>query len=203
VGNTGPGGGIVFYVQASGGTFTSPGSTCNTAGVSGGTTCKYLEAAPTTGSSPWTDVLRTWATDWNWNRVTAVSGADGLIIGTGYQNTLDIVAQTGNVAATSAAVAARAYGGPNSLSDWFLPSRYELNELCKYAKNTGQDVGSVPVCSGGSAATLRGFLSSYYWSSSESATSSADSASVQRFNDGNQYDLGKSNLFYVRPVRAF
>ena len=40
VGDTGPGGGIVFYVRAAGGTFTSTGSVC-------GTACKYLEAAPT------------------------------------------------------------------------------------------------------------------------------------------------------------
>jgi hypothetical protein len=44
VGDTGPGGGKVFYVRASGGTFTSTGSDCNT-------TCKYLEAAPTDQST--------------------------------------------------------------------------------------------------------------------------------------------------------
>ena len=46
VGNTGPGGGIVFYVSAA--NFTSTGSDCNT-------TCKYLEAAPTDHATlvPW------------------------------------------------------------------------------------------------------------------------------------------------------
>ena len=44
VGDTGPGGGKVFYVRADGGTFTSTGSDC-------GTACKYLEAAPTDQSA--------------------------------------------------------------------------------------------------------------------------------------------------------
>ncbi|NCZ88880.1 MAG: DUF1566 domain-containing protein, partial [Actinobacteria bacterium] len=42
VGDTGPGGGIVFYVA--GATFTSTGSDCATA-------CRYLEAAPTDQST--------------------------------------------------------------------------------------------------------------------------------------------------------
>jgi hypothetical protein len=42
VGNTGPGGGKVFYVASS--NFTSTGSNC-------GTACKYLEAAPSDHSS--------------------------------------------------------------------------------------------------------------------------------------------------------
>jgi hypothetical protein len=191
VGDTGPGGGKVFYVSAD--PFTSTGSDC-------GTTCKYLEAAPTTGSSAWTDVFRTWATDINSNQTTAVSGADGTAIGTGRQNTSDIIAQSGNVAATSAAVEADAYRGPNSLSDWFLPSKDELNELCKYAKNTGQASGSGIICGGGSAATGRGFLNVYYWSSSEF---DADYAWGQSFFTGFQLSNYKFGTFYVRPVRAF
>jgi len=196
VGETGPGGGKVFYAAA--GTFASPGSPCNTAGVGGISTCKYLEAAPTTGGSAWTDVTRTWST--GSNQLVVVPGAYGEAIGTGYQNTLEIIAQSGNVAATSAAVAAQAYRGPNSLSDWFLPSRYELNELCKYAKNTGQASGGGTVCTGGSEATGRGFLASVYWGSSEVIN---DTAAAQSFGDGFRGNSAKINSWYVRPVRAF
>jgi hypothetical protein len=201
VGDTGPGGGIVFYVQASGDTFTSTGSPCNTAGVGGISTCKYLEAAPTTGNSAWTDVVRSWATDTY--RTTTIPGADGTDIGNGYQNTSDIIAQSDNVAATSAAVEASEYRGPNSRTDWFLPSRDELNALCKYARNTGQAAG-VDACSGGSSPTDRGFRNGGYWSSSE--FNSTD-AWTQYFNSGsrgidNKANDGTFDTFYVRPIRA-
>lgn len=190
--DTGPGGGIVFYYSAT--AFTSLGSAC-------GTNCHSLEAAPTTGSSAWTDVVRSWATNTSSNQTTAVSGADGTAIGTGYQNTSDIIAQIGNVVATSAAVEARAYRGPNSLSDWFLPSKDELNELCKYAKSTGDASGSGTPCTGGTS-TVRGFATVSFWSSSEYV---ANRAWSQGFRYGGQdFDYYfKSSTLYVRPVRAF
>ena len=193
--DTGPGGGIVFYYSSN--AFQSIGSAC-------GTNCHYLEVAPTTGSSPWTDVDRTWATGFydedenalgNW--IEPVSGADGTAIGTGYQNTLDIVAQIGNVAATSAAVAARAYRGPENLSDWFLPSRYELNELCKYARNTTN-------CSGAGGTLRTGFTINYYWSSSQAAGSSAWASLIHpTLGSGTGSSRDKPSRHYVRPVRAF
>ena len=62
MGDTGPGGGIVFYVAAS--NFTSTGSTCNT-------TCRYLEAAPNTWSGGSSDPTRSWSTGTT-NQSTAV-----------------------------------------------------------------------------------------------------------------------------------
>ena len=190
VGDTGPGGGVVFYVQAAGGTFAC--------GATLASTCKYLEAAPTTGTNEWTDAGRTWATNISSNQSTLVSGADGTAIGTGYQNSLDIVAQTGNVAATSAAVEASAYRGPNSKTDWYLPSKNELNELCKYART--QTTGNTSTtCS--SSGTLRvGFSSDTYWSSSEYY---GYSAWGQRFYSGDQTNSFKASAPSVRPVRAF
>ena len=180
VGNTGPGGGIVFYVQASGGTFAC--------GANLASTCKYLEAAPTLGTNAWTDVGRTWATNNvnnNWNK--DVSGADGTAIGSGYQNSLDIVAQTGNVAATSAAVEARAYRGPNNLSDWYLPSKDELNQL--YIRR----------------ATVGGITTNYYWSSSEvySLETWYQDFTTSICCAGRQTNQAKYQSYYVRPVRAF
>jgi hypothetical protein len=69
------------------------------------------------------------------------------------------------------------------LSDWFLPSKDELNRL--YSQK----------------ATVGVFVENFFWSSSES---SADLAWVQIFFNGSQSDGGfKVSTFYVRPVRAF
>ena len=169
VGDTGPGGGIVFYVHANG-TFAC-GETLNQ-------NCTYLEAAPFGD-----EVQRTWAT--GGNQSAAVSGADGTAIGTGEQNTADIVAQSGNVAATSAAVycSELVSGGQ---SDWFLPSKNALNLMY-----TNLHSASTP---------LGGFSSVYYWSSSEGGGSIAW---FRNFDGGGQYYDGKSVALYVRPVRAF
>jgi hypothetical protein len=180
VGDTGPGGGVVFYVQASGGTFAC--------GATLASTCKYLEAAPAnwlTGTTG--DPVRTWATDTDpdpvgtGNQATAVTGARGTAIGSGYKNSLAIVAQTGNVAATSAAVEARAYRG-NSKTDWHLPSKDELNKLYLNQARVG------------------GFSTATYWSSSEYDDSIAW---LQGFYSGNPYSFSKDSTYYVRPVRAF
>jgi len=187
VGETGPGGGVVFYVAAS--NFTSTGSTCNTA-------CRYLETAPALVGG---DVTRSWApaTNSNWTTAVPSPGATALGIGVGMANTTAIQAQTGNDASTSAAVYAYDYTN-NSMADWYLPSKDELNELCKYARNTGQDAGVSTVCAGG---TLRsGFSPTFYWSSSEIDRNGA------RYQD---FFLGASDYGYkgdsisVRPVRAF
>jgi hypothetical protein len=196
VGDTGPGGGIVFYVAS--GTFTqtgAAGSMCTTA-------CKYLEAAPTnwlTGTTG--DPQRTWATNVNANQTTAVSGADGTAIGSGYQNSLDIVAQAGNIAASSAAVLAREYGGGGK-TDWFLPSRDELNELCKYAKN--QAPGTTATVCAGSGVLRSGFSSADYWSSSEFNATSVRGQAFYTVPGSNQY-VGTKDIsnVAVRPVRAF
>jgi hypothetical protein len=171
VGDTGPGGGKVFYVAAS--NFTSTGSTCNT-------TCRYLEAAPTSGTNPWTDARYQWSGN---TTVQIGASAAGTAIGTGYANTLAIVGQaSGGGTADRAATEARAYRGPNNLSDWFLPSRDELN-LLRLQR-----------------ATVGGFVAYYYWSSSET---SAGVAWSQDFYDGAQTNFNKFLTFYVRPVRAF
>ena len=161
VGDTGPGGGIVFYVDLTRG----PGS-------------QYFEAAPVGAQ-----VQRTWAT--GPNQSAPVTGADGTAIGTGEQNTVEIVEQSGNLAATSAAVycSELVSGGQ---SDWFLPSKDELNLMY-----TNLQSASMP---------LGGFSTGVYWSSSEYADSNAWD---QYFGDGAQYYDGKYGTTYVRPVRAF
>jgi len=170
VGDTGPGGGVVFYVQAAGGTFTC--------GATLASTCRYLEAAPTTGTNSWSDAQYVWSG----NTSTLIgSAAQGEGVGTGYKNTEAIVAQSST--ANRAGTIVRAYRGPNNLSDWYLPSKGELNELYRERVRVG----------GNSAVS--------YWSSTEV---DANVAWMQHFYNGFQGDDAKSiGTYYVRPVRAF
>ena len=169
VGNTGPGGGIVFYVQASGGTFAC--------GATLASTCKYLEAAPTSGTNAWTDASYAWS-----GNTTGAIGlnAQGTAVGSGYKNTEAMVAQ--NSTANRAGTITRAYRGPNNLSDWYLPSKDELNEL--HTRRV----------------TVGGFSTGLYWSSSER---DGIIAWAQNFSVGNQGNNLKGGTDYVRPVRAF
>jgi hypothetical protein len=168
IGGIGPSGGKVFITPS----------------TVGNSTGKYFEAAPVT--TP--DVIRSWATNVNSNQTTAVSGADGTAIGTGEQNTLDIVAQTGNIAATCAAVYCSEYA-INGFSDWFLPSRDELTEMYT------------------NSAVVGGFSSSYYWSSSEYTDPGFPSSDAydQNFVGPGQTPsiFGKNAVQEVRPVRSF
>jgi uncharacterized repeat protein (TIGR02543 family) len=105
VGNTGPGGGKVFYVSSS--NFTSTGSNC-------GTACKYLEAAPSDHSSQ---------VEWCSN-ITSSLGVTATGIGSGMSNTT-----TADSTCTSGAIQVAADYANNSKTDWHLPSKDELAQL--------------------------------------------------------------------------
>ena len=109
---------------------------------------------------------------------TAISGADGTAIGTGNQNTIDIMA-----GCATAGIAARICGDlvEGGYSDWYLPSKDELNQL--YINKTA----------------IGGFRTSYYWSSSEYG---AYHAWLQGFANY-QGIYSKFYPYYVRAVRAF
>ena len=164
VGDTGPGGGIIFYFSAAG---FSCGQTLTDI-------CNYLEAAPTTGVNSWTDAAYVWSGNTN-----TLIGTTGTAIGTGYKNTLDMVAQSNT--ANRAGTITRAYRGPNNLSDWYLPSKDELNQLYLQRATVGTAGG--------------------YWSSSEvNATTAWD----QGFGNGIQGAGAKTTAGTpVRPIRAF
>jgi hypothetical protein len=165
-GDTGPGGGIVFYVHDSG-TFAC--------GSSMELTCSYLEAAPTSGIDAWTDVLLTFSgTTDQWLSSNSA-------LGHGYKNTTDFVAQ--NETANRAITNARAFRGPNNLSDWFLPSERELEYL--YAR---MDL-------------VGGFQQSLYKASS--GCCSRRLGGVHFGTGAGSAHLYKSDAHYVRPIRAF
>jgi len=152
IGDSGPAGGIVFYVTDGG--------------------AHGLEAAPADQDG---------GTGATWGCAgTFLIGAAGTAIGTGAQNTADILAGCTDGSAAAATVAGAF--SLNGYSDWFLPSKDELNAL--YAKK----------------AVVGGFASLNYWSSSQSDGATAWS---QTFAFGALYVGDKMNSFRVRAVRAF
>ena len=126
---------------------------------------------------------------WN-NGSNVATGATGTAIGTGSANTTTIISAQGATETSYAAGLARAYTG-GGYTDWFLPSKDELNKMylnkatinTTAASNSGSD-----------------FLNSYYWSSTES---SSGGAKAQDFSDGGWISYVKAGTNNVRAVRAF
>ena len=177
VGNTGPGGGTVFYVAAA--TFASTGSNCNTAGAGGTSTCLYLEAEPS--------IIRTGF----WCSVNTAIGATAQSnsIGGGMSNT-----NAASFCTTGAIRVALDYSRTVSgvtYSDWHLPSFNELAQIYVQRNLAGIDIFSPAV---------------YYWSSTEQSSGGGCCARVYRFHDGAaNISAGKTafNDFRIRVVRAF
>ena len=116
---------------------------------------------------------------------TSISGADGKAIGTGYQNTLDIVAGCSQTPIAASEALAYESGG---YSDWYLPSFDELKEMYNTIGN------------GGPEGNIGGFVNDWYWSSSESNNYNAWSID---FTDGGTTSSSKFNTYRVRVIRAF
>jgi hypothetical protein len=111
---------------------------------------------------------------------TKISGAGGTAIGTGAQNTINIMN-----GCSEASFAARLCGNLvlGGYSDWYLPSKDELNKL--YLNKVA----------------IGGFnLQSRYWSSTEISVANAW---IQNFDDGLQDYYPKVGGFGVRAVRSF
>ena len=115
----------------------------------------------------------------------SISGADGQSIGTGCQNTLDIVSGCSETPIAASEALAYESGG---YSDWYLPSKDELVEMYT-------SIG--PVSSYGNIA---GFDNSSYWSSSEF---NFNLAWVVGFNFGLPFTGTNSNIENVRPIHSF
>ena len=123
------------------------------------------------------------------NGSNTTTGATGLALGDGQANTDAIIANqgAGSYAAQVAADYTNADTGTGVYSDWFLPSRDELNALYENLHNQTPPVG--------------GFSTGVYWSSSESG---ASYAWTQYFFNGVQGSTIFKILDHsVRAVRAF
>ena len=172
IGSTGPGGGKVFYAAS------SSGFAC---GPTLAERCYYLEVAPASANS---------AKDWSspaYDAISVPGGTPGTAIGSGYQNTMAIIAQ-GN-GTDSAAGYAQAYRG-NGLSDWYLGTRDELYQIYVNRANviTGTDVE-------------HGFAGQY-WASEQDGSTNAWNYLIHP-NPGGPWSDRKEGPNGVRPIRSF
>ena len=199
VGEVGPGGGVIFYVDLNIG-FRCGENFNDTSGATGGL-CNYHEVAPDNWSGSVNDPIIPWAIGAN-----ATPGLDipglvnntmkwGSIVtderGRGLQNSNYIVQQNGQcfvvAGCTYAAGAARAYAGGGK-SDWYLPSITELRTL--YIRKASGALGKLV------------FNDSYYFSSSE--VNAGKVYWIWLPNGGG--DMGQKNEVQVgrsRPIRSF
>jgi hypothetical protein len=201
VGDAGPGGGTIFY-------YSLAGFSC---GPTLASTCNYLEAAPS-GWNGGSDAQNRWAQQTPIKYDTATVGSSGgdtatsVAIGWGYRNTRAIVAQGNTDTSTSVSPIADLYTVTLLgvvYDDWYLPTKNELNQMCKWARNQAW-VSDATQCNNSGALNsgpgASGFNAGYYWSSSEYV---ASMAFAQVFGDGTQLSTYKYNYSYIRPVRAF
>jgi hypothetical protein len=190
VGDRGPGGGIIFHVDAAG---------FQVEGYSGATgrfttyTAHYLEAAPQDSGKP----VR-WGT--NISSLTSVittipsggvsSGGpsnhpDASKVGNGRKDTMTIIASAGQTEGAAQLAASAAFGG---LNDWFLPSIGELRLLWAQKNLPGLNMAREG-----------------YWS----ATPLSNSGNVltSSFNQTDRFVAGiaggNANNINVRAIRAF
>ncbi len=168
IGHAGPAGGIVFYVD--------------------GTGYHGLEAAPE-------DQSGALGAEWGCADIDDIPGADSTAIGTGAQNTADMLAAncTPDYVDSDLAVDLVANYTLNGFEDWFLPSKTELDVL--YSKRS----------------VVGGFGSSIaYWSSTESIDGVFGSSAWAKvfvgqfpFRQGKSMGFAKYSVLGVRAVRAF
>lgn len=166
IGDRGPGGGFVFYDKGN---------------SDGG--WRYLEAAPEDqGEAKWGCPIYWW--DSNAKPDNSNGIAIGTAIGTGKANTTAIIRSCEDPG-IAAKVAASYRGGGKS--DWFLPSKDELNLI----------YFNLPFIVLKNASS---FTTSVYWSSSDI---NAAQAWCQAFGHGNQECEGKNSSLGVYAIRAF
>ena len=189
VGDAGPGGGTIFYVNDSG--FSVPGSAC-------GNNCHNLEYAPSTWTwevgysgpssgdagmyqhASWGEHTGTFLRT---NRVpdSVKNGTGDQAIGAGYMNTLQMRDRNPT---RSIAVPVRQYAGTNnSAGQWYIPSLYELKAIYD-----------------SSAFASGSFIREGYTSSSEE---SDIFYWYVDFNDGSMPRENRGGSALIRPIRAF
>jgi hypothetical protein len=180
LGDTGPGGGRIFYYSAAG---FNCGASFTDTGSPTGEKCRYLEVSPRSWWGGATDTTSVWA-----NATTAITGInDEVNIGIGRSNT--IVITTSGAYTTTAAQLASSYvstiDGEN-FNDWYLGSQPEMIELIKSPLATALQI------SGG------------YWTSTQ--VTGSGSARYVRADLAPAYQSGATKngfSFAVRPIRAF
>jgi hypothetical protein len=134
---------------------------------------RYLEAAPSDQSS-----------DIQWYNGSVIDIKTGTAVGTGKANTDAIVDAQGGIRYAATLCKNLTING---FSDWFLPSKDELNLMYTNLKKAG----------------LGGFGEGFLWSSSQNYKYNYYSAWMQLFSDGFQSYYSGTSKYSVRAVRAF
>jgi hypothetical protein len=180
LGDTGPGGGRIFYYSAAG---FNCGTNFTNTGSRTGEKCKYLEVSPISWWGGAADTATTWA-----NVTTAITGInDEVNIGIGSSNTRVIT--TSGAYTTTAAQLASSYISTidgEDFNDWYLGSQAEMIELIK------------------SPLVVFLQISGGYWTSTQ--VTGSGSARYVRADLAPAYQSGATKngfSFSVRPIRAF
>ncbi|MDA9808670.1 hypothetical protein N9B89_04735, partial [Flavobacteriales bacterium] len=124
---------------------------------------------------------------------TAVNGADGQVIGSGYQNTLDIVNSGCSSTNGSPTAASIAYNYNNGYSDWYLPSLDELSLVYQNLQSSGVLNYNT------------GDPNNWYWSSTECQVNQSGNAGDILFTNGNIAYCNNKNSWQggVIAIRSF
>ena len=117
---------------------------------------------------------------------TIIPGADGIEIGAGLQNSLDIIAGCSDLPIAASITLAYESEG---YTDWYLPSRSELKEIYS-SVGQGSEIGNVG-----------GFIDNWYWSSTEDEIPVA--AYCFHFGYGAIGGNHREGMLNVRPIRSF
>lgn len=179
IGDTGPAGGTIFYVNRAGFTVLGFSYPDGDSGYFRDYTARYLEAAPAdVGQSTWGDIG---------NQVAGVTAMDlastGQYIGHGRKDTRLIAAHMNGKSITGTAAQECVNMSEGGYNDWFLPSLDELRLLAH------------------SGASVIGLANQTYWTSTQWSN---DWAWVWRSSDDTEYyDVKSMTTFYVHAIRAF
>jgi len=227
IGEIGPGGGIIFYVDRSTEGFDEVGAACSPH-------CHHLEFAPKgwASLSDWPDKIGgagqimgprssqnedpylNWS-DGNFSINDPASIAVGRDIGTGYANTQQINSNTVYEGksprfAFRAALEYIGAGNNSTIGQWFLPSIAEQNELCKYARGQTSALGNLSIQCSKAGTTINSSLG--FNDEDNIYLSSSYGIEPNGFIAGYKFEYGNDPLlsgYYatwggrVRPIRAF
>lgn len=209
IGDTGPGGGKVFYYSAA-------GFQC---GPNFSSTCHYLEVAPNTWYGGTADPSLRWDyTAWSdenhvgypnlvddpYPNVTAHINASE--IGLGYKSSVYLVNYYGNNS-DYAAGAARGYTGGGK-TDWYLGTSVEMNLLADWSKGNP----STPTEDSRSGTMIQGGFSqssssaTHYWTASQLDWAKENAYRQDFLNNSPIGGSGQDHKSFerkVRPIRAF